>query len=73
MTDPFTEQVVRVLALARSKGASIRALARLLGVSKSTMGRWMPGIDALASQIGRGAAEKAADSEEACPIRDSGR
>jgi hypothetical protein len=58
-SNPTTEQIMRTLALARSKGVTIRNLAKLIGVSKSTMGRWMPVIDILASQMGQGAVEKA--------------
>jgi hypothetical protein len=47
------EQFLVILAMARRAGASIRSLARFADVSKSTMGRWMPVIDALASHLGQ--------------------
>ena len=68
--DPLTEQFLRILAVARSQGATIRVLAKCFGVSKSTMGRWMPAIEALASQMGLRVLEKPDDSrepEDACP------
>lgn len=37
--------VVRVIVLARRKGASIRAIANTFGESKSTMHRWVQGIE----------------------------
>jgi hypothetical protein len=43
--------LLAVLVACRSAGASVRAMAKLVGVSKSTMGRWLPAIDALASQM----------------------
>jgi DNA-binding MarR family transcriptional regulator len=53
------DQFLNLLAVARRKGATVRALARLAGVSKSTMGRWLPAIEALAlSQTGHTEDEK---------------
>jgi transposase len=53
-SDDLTERYLRVIALARRQGASIRNIAKMLNVSKSTAHRWMPGIDALVSQMGQG-------------------
>jgi hypothetical protein len=53
VTDEETDRFLRLLVSMRRAGGSIRAMARCVGVSKSTMGRWMPAIDALASQTGQ--------------------
>jgi transposase-like protein len=65
------DRFIRLLALARSKGATVRALARLVGESKSTIGRWLPAIDAVASQMGQQRANSPEISEGACPARDT--
>jgi transposase len=51
--DSDADLVVRVLIEARRQGASCRSLAKLAGVSKSTMGRWLSALDAAASQVGQ--------------------
>lgn len=45
------EQFIRLIALMRRNGASVRALAKCCGMSKSKMGRWVQAIDA--SQLGQ--------------------
>jgi hypothetical protein len=65
------EQAVEILVLARRAGATTRTLARLVGVSKSTMGRWLPAIDAEVSRLGQEGAKSPEISESACPIWDA--
>ncbi|CAN7303275.1 hypothetical protein [Mesorhizobium sp. LjNodule214] len=49
-----------VIAKLRSLGATYRALARLTGVSKSTLNRWMPAIEHFAREW---------ETDEACQAR----
>jgi hypothetical protein len=51
--DVETDVAVRVLLAARRQGATVRTLAKVLGVSKSTSGRMIKGIDAILSQEGQ--------------------
>jgi hypothetical protein len=69
--DNEEERIIYRLVLARSAGASVRALAGFVGISKSAMGRWLPAIDAIASQMGQRRANPPEISESACPKRDT--
>jgi transposase-like protein len=48
----IAERIIRIIVLLRRQGASIRAIAKVFGESKSTMGRWVQAIEA--SQLGQG-------------------
>jgi transposase-like protein len=48
--DEFCEMVMQL----RRIGAPIRTIAGVFGMSKSTLHRWMPAIEARASQMGQG-------------------
>jgi hypothetical protein len=51
--DPVPD-ILRIVMLLRREGASVRCLAKFLGVSKSAMHRYLPGIELLVSQMGHG-------------------
>jgi transposase-like protein len=40
------DRIIRMILLMRSKGASIRVIAKYFGESKSTMGRWVKVLEA---------------------------
>jgi hypothetical protein len=44
----------RALVLMRRAGASVRGMAKCVGLTKSEMGRWLPVIEAGVSQLGQG-------------------
>ena len=60
---------IRVVLLARRKGATIRTLARCYGVSKSTMGRYVQAFEMIeASHLGQDG-ESSPDNTAASPLR----